>query len=364
MKKILNSKLTFIIPFVLLIFISLLNMHNAKFISSLYTHNFFKQLLWFILGIIIFLIVRKINLPRLFKISYFLYFLSLFFLVLVLFIGKTTNGAKAWLNLGLFSFQPSELMKLSLTIFLSNLATNYEKSTKKQEIIFISKILIATIIPSFLVFLEPDTGAILYFFLIALAILITTNIHKLWFIILILIICVLGISFILLYLFNRDLLISLIGTSFFYRVERLITFHTSSSYQLENALIAIGSAPLIKNGFHQISIYIPEAPTDFFFAFSIGNYGYLIGYLILLCYFIIDAYLINYYFQLKKSPTKFITGAFLSLFLFGQVINISMNIGLLPIIGIPLPFLSYGGSTLITYFIFLGLIFQNKSHLS
>ena len=164
---------------------------------------------------------------------------------------------------------------------------------------------------------------------------------------------------ILLYLYNKDLLINLIGTSFFYRVERLITFKTMSSYQLENALVAMGSSSLLGTGLGKVSLYIPEAPTDFIFAFSISNFGYLCGFIILSCYFLMDLFLINKIINMKKNTLKYILISFTSIFLFGQIINIGMNLGLLPIIGIPLPFLSYGGSTLIIYFTFLSIIFNS-----
>ena len=157
---------------------------------------------------------------------------------------------------------------------------------------------------------------------------------------------------------NPDFLIKVIGTSFFYRIERLITFQNASSYQLENALIAIGSASLWGVGLKKSSLYIPEAPTDFIFAFTISNYGIITGLIVLLSYFLIDIYLINTYFKIKNKKIKLFLFSFLSVFIFQQVINLSMNLGLIPIIGIPLPFLSYGGSTIIIYFIFLGIIFN------
>lgn len=362
MKKILNNKLLFYSCLLIIMIISFLNMQNAKLLSSLYKFNLLKQIIWYVIGFIIIFVLSKSNIKTILKYSKYYYIFSLILLLLVLFVGKDVNGAKAWFDLKFFSFQPSELMKLSLVLYLSSIASTYKYTNIKNEILFIFKVLLLTLIPSVLVFLEPDTGAIIFYLLTAVTILFCSKIHKFWFIILFFLVLIFGLSFIFLYLFNQDLLINLIGTSFFYRVERLITFKTASSYQLENALIAIGSASVFGSGLNKVSIYIPEAPTDFIFAFNINNFGLISGVIVLICYFYINIFLLNKYFKTKDKEQSLILISFVSMFIFNQIINISMNMGLLPIIGIPLPFLSYGGSTLIIYFIFLGIILNKRSY--
>ena len=360
MKKVLNSKFLFFIPLLIIMVISFLNMYNAKYLSTLYNNNLTKQIIWYILGIIILLLFRKINTSFIFKYAKYIYILSILLLIYVLIFGKVINGARAWITIKGLSFSPSELAKLSLALMLSNTLNNFVKTDIKSEFIFILKIFILIIIPSILVFLEPDTGAIIFYLVMALTIIMLSNIHKFWYFIGIILITLFIGTFIFLYLFNKDLLINLIGTSFFYRVERLITFKTMSSYQLENALIGLGSSNALSLTLNGARIYIPEAPTDFVFAFSITNFGYIIGFIILFCYLSLDIYLINRFIIMKKSTNKYFLACFISIFILSQIINIGMNLGLLPIIGIPLPFLSYGGSTLIIYFIFLGIIFNSK----
>lgn len=356
MKKRLNNKLLFIIPLSLIMIISFLSMYNAKFISSLYLHNLEKQIIWYFLGILSFILIRKINTKFIYKYSFIFYLISLFLLIYVLLYGSDINGAKAWIKLGSISLQPSEIMKLSLAVYLSNLTFNFKSKGLFSELKYILKLVILTLIPSILVFLEPDTGAIIFYLLILFMSLVLSDIHKFWLVVFSLIFIIFIALFIILYLFNRDLLINLIGTSFFYRVERLITFKTMSSYQLDNALISIGASKFLNFNLGETLIYIPEAPTDFVFAFSIGNFGFITGILILISYFLIIIYLLNKYSLLEKSISKNILGIFILLLSFEVIYNIAMNLGLLPIMGIPLPFLSYGGSTLITCFIFLGLI--------
>ena len=363
MKRILNNKLLIYIPLLIIMLISFLNMQNAKLLSYVYNNHLIKQVLWYIIGFILLIIIQKLNIKSIFKYSKYLYYFSLLLLLFVLIFGKSINGAKAWFNLGMFSFQPSEFVKFTLTLYLSNIISNYKKNNIKDEIKLIIKVFVITIIPSILVFLEPDTGAIIFYLIIALSLLYSIDIKKIWFIILgLLLIIFIGI-FISLYIYNQDLLINLIGTSFFYRVERLITFTTASSYQLDNALIAIGSATILGTGINKISLYIPEAPTDFIFAFNISNFGIISGFIVILCFILMDIYLINRLFNLKSKKIKLFLSSFISIFLFQEIINIGMNIGLIPIIGIPLPFLSYGGSTIIIYFLFLSIILKTNNNM-
>ena len=358
MNKIINSKYMLIIPLFIIMIISLLNMQNAKALSTLYEHNLIKQIIFFGIGIILVIIINKININTILKYSKYYYYISVLLLVLVLFFGKNINGSTAWFDFKLFSFQPSELVKLTLALYLSSIA-----AVNKPDFKLILKVVIITLIPSILVFLEPDTGAIIFYFLIAITVLLVAGIKKYWFVILGIIIILLLGTFILLYIYNQEILINLIGTSFFYRVERLITFSTESSYQLENAIIAMGSASIFGSGLNKVSLYIPEAPTDFIFAFNISNFGIVSGIIVILCYLLIDIFLINKYLTVKQKQIKLVLISFISIFFFQQFINIGMNLGLLPIIGIPLPFLSYGGSTIIIYFMFLGIILNilNKS---
>ena len=358
MNKIINSKYMLIIPLFIIMIISLLNMQNAKALSTLYEHNLIKQIIFFGIGIILVIIISKININTILKYSKYYYYISVLLLVLVLFFGKNINGSTAWFDFKLFSFQPSELVKLTLALYLSSIA-----AVNKPDFKLILKVIIITLIPSILVFLEPDTGAIIFYFLIAITILLVAGVKKYWFVIFGIIIILLLGTFILLYIYNQDILINLIGTSFFYRVERLITFSTESSYQLENAIIAMGSATIFGSGLNKVSLYIPEAPTDFIFAFNISNFGIISGIIVILCYLLIDIFLINKYLTVKQKQIKLVLISFISIFFFQQFINIGMNLGLLPIIGIPLPFLSYGGSTIIIYFMFLGIILNilNKS---
>lgn len=357
MKKLLSKREMFVLPLLLLMILSIISLYNTRGLSTIYKYNYLKQIIWFVVGVISFFVVQKTNTKKLFKYSIVLYVITNMLLLYCLIWGDVINGARAWIKLKFFSFQPSELMKLSLTLVLSNILCKYKNTGIKSEFVFLSKIFTLTIIPSVLVFLEPDTGAIIFYLLIDLSIILLSHIHKFWYYLVGFIIILFLAIFIYFYLFNKDLLISLIGTSFFYRVERLVTFKTMNSYQLGNALIGIGSSDFL-NLIPLNKIYIPEAHTDFIFSYIITNFGFIFGFIIFILYFLMDVYLVNKLFNIENSEVKCVLMAFTIMFLFGQVINISMNLGLLPIMGIPLPFLSYGGSTIIIYFLFLGIAFK------
>lgn len=350
--------LTIIIFLTILLIISLLTMYHAQFISTLFANHFKKQCLWIILGIITFIILSLIPPKYFFKYSFIMYIINLILLFAVLFIGKNTNGAKAWLKIGQIQFQPSELMKLSYSLFLASFCTNRYFFNLKDELKFIIKVIIIFLLPSILVFLEPDTGAIIFFLLITIILLWHTKISKKWFFLFIFIISSILISFFYCYFQKRDLLIKILGTSFFYRVERVLSF--GQGFQIENALTAIGSTSLFKFNLYHPSIYIPEAPTDFVFALSANIFGLIGPIIILICYLIIDLNLLELLKQTKNQTTKHFFLAFLTIFFFSQLENIGMNLGLFPIIGIPLPFLSYGGSFMIVLFAFLAIIFNLK----
>lgn len=363
MKKKYFNNLFMYLPLLILNVISLLNLINAKLINQSYEFAFFKQLLWIIIGYIIIIIFKKYKINNyLFKYSNFLYTFSIFLLILVLIFGNDINGAKCWLNIFGFSFQPSELVKITLTISLINIYKKSKLTTIKEEFFLIIKYIFITLLPSVLVFLEPDTGAIINYFIIFLIILFLSKLNKWWYIIFTIIIFSLTFLFFISYIFFQDTLITILGTTIFYRMDRIINFTTGTSYQLENALITIGAASFFGIGLNKILLYIPEAPTDFIFAFSIGNYGILSALIILICYLTIDVFLIIKAHKIKSFYYKIFIYSYLGIFTFHQIYNICMNIGLLPIMGIPLPFLSYGGTSTLINFLFISIIlnFSNK----
>ncbi len=357
--KTLNKKnLYLFIPLLILNVISLFNMFNARYLNTLY-HNFFiKQLLWFTLGYLFIYLISKIKLNNLFKYAKYYYLFSLCLLIFVLLFGSTTNGSKCWLNIFGFTFQPSELAKLTLTMYIIDIINNTKIKSFKDELLIIIKLIIITFIPSLLVFLEPDTGAIISFLIILFVSLLYLKLNKRWYILASILLFTFTSLFFYFYFFNKDILINLIGTSFFYRMDRIINFASGNSYQLERSLINIGTSSFFGSGLNNISLSIPEAPTDFIFAFLTNTTGLFSALLVILSYFIIDIFLLYKVNHSKEKKYKLFTYTYIVNFIFTQIYNIGMNLGLLPIMGIPLPFLSYGGSSTLINYIFLGMILK------
>ena len=216
--------------------------------------------------------------------------------------------------------------------------------------------MIIVLIPSILTFLQPDTGAVLIYFFIALVMLFASGIRYRWFAILISIILVFMVIFLGLYFINSDLFIKIFGTNFFYRIDRILDWQNQDGMQLGNALLAIGSAGWFGFGFNNTPIYFPEAHTDFIFSVYASNFG-LFGSIILISLLIFfNLKIINIGVRSKENINKYVIAGIIGMLIYQQIQSIGMNIGLLPITGITLPFISYGGSSLISYMIIAGII--------
>ncbi len=333
-----------------------------SFTTFLYSNNLVlikKQIIYYILGFIFIFLIQKIGIKKILKFSIYIYLVNVLLLLLVLIFGKEINGIKAWFNIPYIgSFQPSEFMKIGITLVICNLINNFNKKNTsfKDEFILIIKIGIIILIPGILTFLEPDTGAVIVYLLIMLICLFISDISKSWFITLISLV-IISIGLVIgLYYFNEDLFIKVLGSNFFYRLDRLLDWANSSGMQLENSVIAIASSKFFGNGINNILIYYPEGHTDFIFSSFASIYG-LFGIMILITTIVLfDIKILNISKKVNNNLYKYIIITFLSIILWGQIQNIAMTIGILPIMGITLPFISYGGSSLISYMIMLGII--------
>lgn len=352
------KKISLIICLIFFMIISSLSIYSSSFLlSSSYKYLYLKQIIWYFISFLIIYIIYKQKKEFFYKYSLYLYILGNLLLLLVLFFGTTTNGARCWFNIKGISIEPSEFMKVFLIITLSSILDNYKnlKRNFKNEILVIIKTFLLVLIPAFLTFLEPDTGMVLIYLLIYITMLFVYGIRYRWYILSILIISISIFSFIYFYTNYKDSFINLFGTNFFYRMDRIFDWQNQTGMQLSNALASIGTASLFGYGIGKIPIYYPEPHTDFIFTSLISTFGFVftVFFILVLIYF--DICLIRIALKEKYKNKYFISGV-ISIILFGQIQNIGMNIGLLPITGITLPFISYGGSSLITYMSLIGLI--------
>lgn len=346
----------------LFIILSFFSIYSASmYLSPTLGKLYYKQIFWYLIGIFLIILISKVKLKNLYRYSIFFYAINVILLVGLLLFTKSINGSKSWYVLyGIGSIQPSEFMKITLILFNSYIIYSFYKKEKElpfnKEFILITTILISLVIPSILTFLQPDTGSVIIYCVISLTMLFASGINKKWFICFFIVLAILFGTFLYLYFYNENLFIKIFGNNFFYRMDRLVNWNTGNGMQLNNSLISIGSSGFLGHGFNKTPMYFPEAGTDFIFTVFASNFGFL-GCILLITFFIFfDIYLLNITKNIYSIQDKCTTIGILSVIFYQQVQNVGMTIGLLPITGITLPFISYGGSSLLSYMILLGII--------
>lgn len=353
-----------LIPIILFAIISVIAIYATRsLIASDLQNLYLKQILWYVIGFVVAYLMMTFGNKFLYNNAYIFYLVGVLLLVLVLFFGKEINNARCWFVIPYIgSFQPSEFMKIFLIITLSRMINDFNEERNSNDIFeefkFLLKVLVVVGIPSILTFIEPDTGAVIIYFIITIVMLFVGGFRARWFVMTIGVIGVFGAVFLGVYFFDQDLFIEIFGTSFFYRMDRILNWSNSSGLQLTNGLTAISSAGIMGHGFNNTPIYFPEMQTDFIFAVFASNFGFvgatiLIG---LIMYF--DITIIGLANKSYDTRDKLTIAGIVSILLFQQVWNICMTIGLLPIMGITLPFISYGGSSLLSYMILIGMLFN------
>lgn len=354
--------LNILISIIILAVISILTIYSAStYIPKTNGNLALKQGLWYTIGFILVIILMKYKNKYLYEHAWIFYIIGNILLLGLLFFGSPINNSKCWYIIpGIGSFQPSEFMKIFLMLILSkmihNFRSDYKNPTLKDEFIFIIKTLIILLIPSILTFMEPDTGAVMIYLIIYFCMMFSSGIRLRWFITAIITIITIITTILGIYFLNQKMFINLFGTNLFYRLDRLFSWSNGSGLQLENALSAIGSAGLLGHGFNKTPIYFPESGTDFIFAVYASNFGY-IGVIFLISIIVyLDFNIIKLSKRKILDTDKYIIAGIIGMLLFQQIQNISMTIGLLPITGITLPFISYGGSSLLSYMIMVAIL--------
>ncbi len=317
--------------------------------------TFTKIAYWVLMGALFYLFISKHIVTRFFGYDHQL--------PLVL----TINGATSWFRIpGIGSFQPSEFIKIVLIMITACIIEDHNSNkimdSYESDIHLFFKVIAWAAPPLVLIFLQPDTGVCLIIVFSLAVMLMCSGIKPVWIFAGIGIIGVLLFIFFYLYFYNNALLLKLFGGDSLYKLNRIKGWLDpesdilSTGNQLYTALMAMGSAGIHGHGMQMNLVNIPEAQTDFIFAVIGQSFG-LIGTLgvVGLCLFL-DLKLLRIATLTKSTRDKyFITGVF-GMLLFQQIQNIGMIIGLLPITGITLPFISYGGSSLLSYFLAIGMI--------
>lgn len=347
--------------------ISIASIYSASLYTSSALGNLpLKQLLWYLAGLIIVLLIVKFKNNFIYKNIWLLYAFGVFLLILLLIIGVPINNSKCWFVIpGIGSIQPSEFMKLFIMLALGKLIyefrRKYDKPSVYEEFILLIKCFLVVLVPALLTFLQPDTGAVIIYLVIFTFMMFLSGIRLRWFLFALLFLVVIVGICVGIYFMNEELFVSLFGTSMYYRIERLFMWKDGVGLQLENAISAIGSGGLVGHGFNKTPIYFPEASTDFIFAVFASNFGFIGVILCLLIFCLFDLYIFMLFKKKNNSISKYVLVGILGMLFFQQIQNIGMTVGLFPITGITLPFISYGGSSLISYMIITGILINIAS---
>lgn len=357
-------EMSILLPIMIFFIVSVISIYSTRRLLGVEFQNLYlKQIIWYLIGIVLAYSTMALGNKFLYNNAYIFYIIGVLSLFLVLFFGITVNNATCWFKIPfLGTIQPSEFMKIFLIITLSRMIGDFNENNKNpdvsDELKFILKVLVIVFIPSVLTFIEPDTGAVIMYLIITFVMLFVGGFRKRWFIFTIGIgVLLLGL-FLTIYFLNQDLFIDIFGTSFFYRMDRITNWSSSSGLQLRNSMIAIGSSGIVGHGINKTPIYFPEMQTDFIFAVFASNTGFIGSVSLIIVMIFFDMTLIGYVNKTTNELDKYAIGGIIGVLLFQQVYNISMTIGLLPIMGITLPFISYGGSSLLSYMLLLGIIFN------
>jgi rod shape determining protein RodA len=312
------------------------------------------QLIWIVLGILFLILSFKINWRKIFNYPWFikfLYLLALFLLLFSLFFGPTIRGTKGWLVLGPFRFQPVEFAKIALILVYASYFSRKHIFVASWKIILESFLLF--IVLGGLVLLQPDLGSFLILF-------------GIWFGFLLLI----GLPgkkiIVSIFIF---IILTVFGWNFFlkdYQKQRIIDVFfpeknaLTSNYSTIQSKIAIGSGGLFGKGFRQGTQtqlgFLTEPATDFIFSALVEEWGFVLGLLVIIVFLFLILGLIQIGIFSNSNFLKFICLGTIIIFGLHFLINLGSALGILPVIGVPFPFLSYGGSNLLTNFFLLGII--------
>ncbi len=348
-----------------------------------YEGNFvIKQMFWYSVGFVAIAFVMILDFDQFLKLSWYIYGLGLFLLSGITVIPMVDpnagtpdaivpliNGAQSWYRFGGISFQPSELMKVALIITIANVVTIHNERYKdrliRDDLLLLGKVMLVSIPPVFLVVTQPDLGTTLVFIAIIASLILVSGIR--WRIILLLtLIFVLFITaLVMTYLYFPEFFLEYILEGYqlnrFYGWLQPYEFEQGFGFQLVKSLLAIGSGQLYGKGFTEGNVYFPEAQTDFIFSVIGEEFGFMGTSFVISLFFLLIYRIIHAALESNDPFGSYLCAGVIGMITFQVFQNIGMTIGLLPITGIPLPFISYGGSSTLASMIAIGLVLNVRS---
>lgn len=360
----------------LLFLFSCIAIYSAQ-TTEQYGENFLlKQILWYGIGSSIIAAVIWVDPDQWIKLSWFMYGAGLLLLILLQVapsnIAPVINGAKSWFKLPVVgSIQPSELVKVFLIVALARVIVDHHRKylhkTVQNDLILLTKMFIVTGVPIILILMQPDLGTSLVLLAILCGMIFSSGIS--WKIITTIFGAGIFFASIIFYLViaRPEILEKYLGVKQ-YQFGRIYSwidpynYSSTTGYQLTRSLLAIGSGETFGKGFGTREVYLPESHTDFIFSIIGEEFGFMGASILISIFFLLIYHLTRVGIETRNPFNTYICVGVISMITFHVIQNIGMTIGLLPITGIPLPFISYGGSALMGNMLALGLIFSIKFH--
>lgn len=343
-----GSRITTHFDFILILLISPLIITSLYLLNETSQTLLIRQASYSFLGIFVFFFVFFVPFRRLYKGVTIFYCICLILLIAVKFIGTTKLGAQRWINIGGFSLQPSEPVKIAIVLILAHYIAKNPPPREGYGWLEFCKISGFILLPFILILKEPDLGSAIIVLAMGYGMLFIIGVHKkIW------ITCLVC-----------GLLFSPIAFKFVlkpYQVERIMKLvNGDTSTQVQQSLIAIGSGGFNGKSYEEATQanlkFLPVATSDFIFAHFAERFGFFGSFLLILLYMIIVLHLLSFCFLDSQDYfLKVIASCLAMLFFVYTSVNIAMTIELAPVVGIPLPLFSYGGSSFLTFIILIAM---------
>ena len=350
-----NKRLLIFIIMSILILIGLMMIFSSSYIWASYKFEdslkyVKQQLIFIIIGYIVLYFILKINTDFFYKYSKIFILVSFLLLALVLIpgIGTIRNGSRSWFGIGPFGIQPSEAMKIAIIIYTSKYLSINKKAYKKIRTILPPVII--TGLAFLLIMLQPDFGTGFILVISVVAILFISGVNMKYF-----------YAFGLLGIIGVILLIAIAP----YRIDRITSFLNpwsdplGTGFQIIQSLYAIGPGGLLGFGFlnsRQKHFYLPEPQTDFIFSIICEEFGVFGSLIVIICFSLLAYLVLKLALEQTDLFKKYIIFGLGFQIIFQTILNLSVVVGLIPVTGVTLPFISYGGSSLIVTMTSIGII--------
>lgn len=372
--------LAILIGLMLISFVSIYSAFNLMTQNG--TAILIQQIVWYSLGFIVMGIIMFFGndtIMQNIKRIYYILIICLVYLLLSKFVYAITgkplplasdvNGAFSWFQFPFGSFQPSEFMKIVLIIISADIIN--EHNSNRAMVTYISDIdlfknILKWAAPALLlIFFQPDTGVCLIIGISLVVMLMCSGIKKQWILIGGGLLLFVLIIFFYLFFFQYELLTKFIAS---YKLSRITAWFfpeddlTGNGMQLYTSLLSLGSGGLSGFGLQPDVQSIPEAQTDFIFAAIGQSFGFIGTTIVVIICLVLDLYILRIAIHTSNMTEKYIISGVLGILIYQQIQNLGMVTGLLPITGITLPLISYGGSSILSYFICFGMIMNISSH--